>query len=100
MSRLRDILGVIRGCQLVAEAGVKLQVSNIQETYKNSSLKPALNSCLQSKPVQSSASGENVNKNVNNIVNILSDGVDRLSTVSYGIKEYILLTSGIKGEFS
>lgn len=45
MSHINDLIGVVRGLRLVAEAGVKLQQEHSRLFWKNSSFRPMLTSC-------------------------------------------------------
>lgn len=45
MSHINDLIGVVRGLRLVAEAGVKLQQEHSRIIWSNSSFGPVLSSC-------------------------------------------------------
>lgn len=45
MSLINDLIGVVRGVRLVAEAGLKLQQDSTRLIWNNSSIKPLLNTC-------------------------------------------------------
>lgn len=45
MSLINDLIGVVRGVQLVAEAGIKLQQDSTRLIWNNSSIRPLLMNC-------------------------------------------------------
>lgn len=87
MPRLQDLFGVLRGFQTVAQAGLQLQEQNLRIIWANSSAKLAIASTLG-----------NIEKTVkspvkpNEIINTAAEGVDRISTVLQGIKDYTELS--------
>ncbi|KAJ3657777.1 hypothetical protein Zmor_009559 [Zophobas morio] len=72
MSRTSDILGIIRGLQLVAETGIKLQSTELSRVWANSNCRVLLQDCVNS----------------NNASNIVFESADRVATVCHGVKEY------------
>lgn len=82
MSRTSDILGIIRGLQLVAETGIKLQSTELSRVWANSNCRVLLQDCVNS----------------NNASNIVFESADRVATVCHGVKEYAANASA-KGEF-
>lgn len=87
MPRLQDLFGVLRGFQTVAQAGVQLQEQNLRIIWANSSAKSAITSTL-----------DNIEKTVktpvkpDEIIKTAVEGVDRISTVLQGIKDYTELS--------
>ncbi|KAK5643386.1 hypothetical protein RI129_007231 [Pyrocoelia pectoralis] len=85
MSRGKEILGVIRGLQAVAEAGIKLQQESLETFWHNSSLRNVAQNVFESKknPISSN------NKKPEDLVKIVTDTGDRLYTIVDGIGEFV-----------
>ncbi|KAF5302370.1 hypothetical protein FQA39_LY10409 [Lamprigera yunnana] len=82
MSKSQDILAVVRGLQLVAEAGFKLQEQTLKEIWHNSSVKNIIENVTQAKPNSKNSKPEDIFK-------VISDTSDRLYTIVDGINEFI-----------
>ncbi|KAF5294249.1 hypothetical protein FQR65_LT10835 [Abscondita terminalis] len=85
MSKQQEILGVIRGLQAVAQAGLKLQEQTVNEIWRNSSIKTVLENATNIK----SNSNFNINQSPEEIIKIISDTGDRLFTVADGVNKFV-----------
>lgn len=72
MFRSNDILGIIRGLQLVAEAGLTHQRSEFNTIWRNSSIRALVEDALTN----------------SNVTNTVLDKVDRVATVCHGLQVY------------
>ncbi|KAJ8977778.1 hypothetical protein NQ317_001689 [Molorchus minor] len=84
MSRMQDIICILRSLQKVAEAGIKLQEENLKIIWKNSSLRPItedIASNIRNPPKVNS-------KSIADIGDTVKEGVDRVLTVAHGLKAY------------
>ncbi|XP_017783817.1 PREDICTED: aarF domain-containing protein kinase 4 [Nicrophorus vespilloides] len=82
MSRGQDILAILKSLQSIAEAGLKLNESELKVIWKNSSFKSACQELPQKlKP------DENIT-NINELLKIINDGTGRLSTVFTGVSQF------------
>lgn len=88
MSRSQDILGLIRGIQLVASASVKTQEAYLKHLWSHSSVRDA----IEKSATQTSECGKKVVTNpgqeLQNVGNILKETFERSSVVMEGIKQY------------
>ena len=88
MSRSQDILGLIRGIQLVASASVKTQEAYLKHLWSHSSVRDA----IEKNATQTSECGKKVVTNpgqeLKNVGNILKETFERSSVVVEGIKQY------------
>lgn len=88
MSRSQDILGLIRGIQLVANASVKTQEAYLKHLWSHSSVREAIEKSAN----EASESGKKVIANpgqeLQNVGNILKETLQRSSVVVEGIKQY------------
>lgn len=88
MSRSQDILGIIRGIQLVAGASVKTQEAYLKHLWSHSSVREIIEKNAQ----QTSEIGKKVVSNpsqeLQNVGNILKETLERSSVVVEGIRQY------------
>lgn len=88
MSRSQDILGFIRGIQLVANASVKTQEAYLKHLWSHSSVREAVEKSAK----ETSECGKKVLTNpgqeLQNVGNILKETLQRSSVVVEGIKQY------------
>lgn len=88
MSRSQDILGLLRGIQLVANASVKTQEAYLKHLWSHSSVRDA----IEKSATQTSECGKKVITNpaqeLKNVGNILKESFERSSVVVEGIKQY------------
>lgn len=83
MSRAQDLLGVLRGIQNVAQEGLKTQRTNWNVIWSNSSARTAINQPANKRSVKRTEI-----KDVNQIVNIVADSVDRINAVVTGVRVF------------
>ncbi|EFA01775.2 atypical kinase COQ8B, mitochondrial [Tribolium castaneum] len=88
MSRSGDILGIIRGLQLVVEAAAKLHSSELKQIWANSNYRVFIQDCITQNRTNS-----------NNVTNIVSETADRVATVCHGLKAYASNTSPKDGYY-
>jgi aarF domain-containing kinase len=88
MSRSQDILGLIRGIQLVANASLKTQEAYLKHLWSHSSVREA----VEKSAIQTSECGKKVMRNpgeeLQNVGRILKETFERSSVVVDGIKQY------------
>ncbi|KAJ2954010.1 hypothetical protein O0L34_g2223 [Tuta absoluta] len=83
MSYINDLIGVMRGLRMIAEAGVKVQAENTKLIWNNSSIKPILQSC----PTNISAPKPNID--------LIKEIVERSSVVIQGMTKYSNINTNI-----
>lgn len=82
MSRVQDILSILRSLKLISEACIKLQEENIKLIWRNSSIRPIVEDVtVHTKNVPKA-------KNVSDLVDSAKEGADRISAVIHGLKVY------------
>lgn len=88
MSRSQDILGLIRGIQLVANASVRTQEAYLKHLWSHSSVREAVEKSAN----QTSECGKKIITNpgqeLQNVGNILKETLERSSVVIEGIRQY------------
>ncbi|GLV37119.1 Coenzyme Q8 [Carabus blaptoides fortunei] len=84
MSRTQDILGVLRGFQSVVQAGIQLQESSLKILWSNSSIREVINTTRVT-----ADSTVKTPVNSGDVFKLASDGVERVSTVMQGVKEFM-----------
>jgi aarF domain-containing kinase len=88
MSRSQDILGLIRGIQLVASASVKTQEAYLKHLWSHSSVREA----AEKSAMQTSECGKkfmsNPSQELQNVGNMLKETLERSSVVVEGIRQY------------
>lgn len=84
MSRTQDILGVLRGFQSVMQAGIQLQESSLKILWANSSIREVINN---TRVTADSTIKTPVNSG--DVFKLATDGVERVSTVMQGVKEFV-----------
>lgn len=86
--RSQDILGLIRGIQLVLKESVKIQEAYLKHLWSHSSVRDA----IEKSATQTSECGKKVvtnpTKELQNVGNILKETFERSSVVVEGIKQY------------
>lgn len=81
MSRVQDILSILRSLKLISEACIKLQEENIKLIWRNSSIRPIVDVTVNSTNIPKTG-------NVSDLVDSAKEGADRISTVVHGLKVY------------
>lgn len=88
MSRRQDILGLVRGIQLVAGASVKTQEAYLKHIWSHSSVREA----VEKSASQTSECGKKVitnpGKELQNVGNALRETLERSAVVVEGIRRY------------
>lgn len=82
MSRVQDVLSILRSLQKITEACIKLQEENIRLIWRNSSIRPIAKDCA--------TQAKNIPKTTNaaDLISSAKEGVDRVSAVLHGLKVY------------
>lgn len=88
MSRSQDILGLLRGIQLVAGASVRTQEAYLKHLWSHSSVRDVIEKSAN----ETSELGKKVVRNpaqeLQNVGNLLKETLERSSVVVEGIKQY------------
>lgn len=84
MSRVKDLTGILRVLQLIAEASVKLQEENLKFIWKNSSLYPTLEACA----TKIKNASQELPKNPSSVGDVSKECFERASTVFHGFSAY------------
>lgn len=88
MSRTQDILGLIRGIQLVAGASVKTQEAYLKHLWSHSSVRDA----IEKSAIQTSECGKKIMTNpgleLQNVGSALKETFERSAVVVEGIRQY------------
>lgn len=88
MSRSQDILGLIRGIQLVAGASIKTQEAYLKHIWSHSSVRDVVEKCASQTSERGRQVMENPSQELQNVGNLLKETFERSSVVVEGIKQY------------
>lgn len=87
-----DIIGVLRGAQIVANAVLKHQEESVKTVFNNSNLKIVVQENLKS--TKDKWSGLDPSKVPADIAEELKETIERLSVVEKGVSQYIRIKAG------
>ncbi|KAJ8922528.1 hypothetical protein NQ315_007558 [Exocentrus adspersus] len=82
MSRVQDIICMLRALRLIAEAGIKLTEDNVRLIWKNSSIRAIVEDINTQKKDLFQP------KNISELTGTAREGIDRVATVLHGLKVY------------
>lgn len=80
MSHINDLIGVLRGLRLVAEAGIKTQQEATSRIWHNSSMKALVQTCPSTNPLA-----------FNPNPTAVKDFMERALVVAHGFRQYALM---------
>lgn len=87
MSKLSDLISILRALQIISKASVKLQEENLKFVWKNSSLKP-----LAVNLVKQSTNKSKGPKSQVDLPAAVLDSADRVRVVLHGLKEFTAIS--------
>lgn len=88
MSRSQDILGLLRGIQLVAGASVKTQEAYLKHLWSHSSVRDAIEKSANETSELGKKVVANPAQELQNVGNLLKETLERSSVVVEGIRQY------------
>lgn len=84
----RDLSGILRGMQIVAEALAKHQTSHAKQFWANSSIRRGLEEGVTALQSKANSVLKDPGKELENVGNALKEALERSSTVTSGIREF------------
>lgn len=88
MSRLQDLLGLVRGIQSVAQEGIKVQGAQLKVIWDNSSIRTGAQEVTKRVKKSANSSAENPTE----VAKMVSETADKFATVVKGMQEYVVHT--------
>lgn len=90
MSRIQDMIAIVKGLQIVAKASTETQQKYLQHIWANSSIRDLLQSNLSHAKQCSSKFTQNPSKEVEEMLSSLRETLQRSSMVVEGVKQFTM----------
>ncbi|KAJ6633232.1 Atypical kinase COQ8B, mitochondrial [Pseudolycoriella hygida] len=88
MSRIQDVIAIVKGLQIIAKASKETQQKYFQHIWSNSSVRELILASLESAKHCSSKFSQNPTNEVKSIANSIRETLERSSMVVEGVKQF------------